>query len=85
MQVECCWNDAHGSTMTEDRANPAGGEGPGRGAQSLVWWGIQQIAAVWKRGLKAAENGLVSESCQDSKVAKAAKKIRARGADFSYG
>lgn len=44
MKVNCCWNDTHVSTMTEDRANP---DSPGRpvdGAQSLAGSGIRAIA-----------------------------------------
>jgi len=72
MLVKCCWNGEHDSTMTEDRANPGPSRQPGEGAQSLAWWGIQPIAAVWKKGLKVAGNGPVSEFCQGSKVAKGA-------------
>jgi hypothetical protein len=69
MKVNCCWNGAHGSTMTEDRANPGCRGWPREGAQSLAGWGIQRIAKVWKEGLKVARNGPVSEFCQGSKVA----------------
>ncbi|SOE55969.1 hypothetical protein SAMN05446635_0987 [Burkholderia sp. OK233] len=72
MLVKCCWNDEHDSTMTEDRANPEGGGELGEGTQSLAWWGIRRIAAVWKGGLKVTGNGPVSEFCRGVKVAKGA-------------
>ena len=56
MKVKCCWNEAHDSTITEDRANPVFGGGLGGGAQSLAGRGIERILAVWKRGLKRREN-----------------------------
>ncbi|MGQ7937262.1 hypothetical protein [Paraburkholderia sp. D1E] len=58
--------------MTEDRANQACAQKPGEGSQSLAWWGIQRIAAVWKGGLKMAGNGPVSEFCQGVTVVKGA-------------
>lgn len=62
MKVKCCWNEAHVSTMTEDRANPRCGGQPRKGGQSLAGWGIQRIAAVWKKDLKRVENVLSGES-----------------------
>ncbi|MFM0232424.1 hypothetical protein [Paraburkholderia sediminicola] len=72
MLMKCCWNDEHDSTMTEDRANPQGGRELEEGTQSLAWWGIQRIAAVWKEGLKVTGNGPVGEFCRRAKVAKGA-------------
>src|SRR3954447_10515416 len=86
MKVNCCWNDAHVSTMTEDRANPVLAGSLGAGAQSLARWGIPAIAAVSRRGLKRLENVPFGEfwgSLADGFGASSeAKKIRARWRGF---
>jgi len=95
MKVKCCWNEAHDSTITEDRANPVSAWRRGGDAQSLAGRGIERILVVWKRGLKARGNVPFGESSAmlearsgglDSvnPVARADKKIRARGADFGH-
>jgi hypothetical protein len=85
MKVNCCWNDEHGSTMTEDRANPIPGAGLGDGMQSLAGRGIWRNSAVWKKDLKPAGNVPSGEFCGVIQTKSSAKKIRARGADFSSG
>jgi hypothetical protein len=77
MNVKCCLNDEHDSTITEDRANAAFRRSVGLGAQSLTGRAIPADQTVWKRRLRAASKAPLREF-QD-------KKIRARGADFLGG
>ena len=70
MKVNCCWNEAHVSTMTEDRANQVPGRGFGEAAQSPAGGGLGRFETFCKKRLSAIRNELISEYLADRSAKK---------------
>jgi hypothetical protein len=92
MQVNCCLNDAHDSTMTDDRANPPSGGGSLGTLDPLTGGGLRRIGACAENGWnwtvqvilrrRRSEKNSIGEPAESHRESiEQTKKIRARGAD----